>query len=751
MSSIVLFAGTTEGRELAQAMDARGIDAVVSVATEYGEEVLPDMINARVHQGRLSEPEMEDFFREENPSLVFDATHPYAIEVSRNIHAACRKTGIRYVRVLRQEKSETAYASAVFVDTIQEACTYLNQTEGNIFLTTGSKELQQFAENLQDLTRIIARVIPSQKSIALCEEAGLKGSQIIAAQGPFSQASNELLMREHYCQYMVTKDSGVTGGFPEKMQAAVSLGVIPVVIRRPEEETGISLEEAIQMLDGDDFGQSVVHTDAAGIKAGGREPSEPALKQTSDSWDALANVNLSLIGIGAGQIENLTRRAIKAIASAQVIFGAKSVLDSVKDSIEKIRSEARAERGTEHLAASGFVHPVVPIMIAEYMPSDVQKYLLGHPNVTNAVVLFSGDSGFFSGAALYPVRDNIKRICGISSLQMLSMRTGISWSDTAIVSLHGRNADLSETVRTHRKTFVLVSDGKQMYDLIPSLLELEDKEVKSAAADNAELSGTAEENAETDEKNPVEAENDSIKVYAGYELGTDDEHVQLVNASNPNQDFAWMQKATGRFCAFLINSNANKEPALPMLSDDQMIRGRVPMTKADVRHLSVIRLQVPRGAVVWDIGAGTGSISMEVAGIDSGVRVYAIERKPEAVALIRKNIQHFNRGNVTLVEGTAPEALQGLPTPDCAFIGGTGGEMEDIFEILASFRRPVRFVLNAVSMETIGEYAKISQHFAITDEDITYVQISHARKMGRYHLMQAENGIYIISGTIGIG
>lgn len=192
-----------------------------------------------------------------------------------------------------------------------------------------------------------------------------------------------------------------------------------------------------------------------------------------------------------------------------------------------------------------------------------------------------------------------------------------------------------------------------------------------------------------------------------------------------------------------------KKRLFPILNDDEFIRDKVPMTKASVRHLSILKLGLCEGDVVYDIGSGTGSIACETALQSDSLKVYAIEMKSEACELISQNAEKFMLNNIKVIEGKAPEAFEGLEAPDCAFIGGSSGDLKEILDALNSMKHGMRVVINAVSLETMAEIQSVIKEFEISGLEIEQISVSRSRELGNYHLMTAENPVMIASFTLG--
>ena len=236
---IVIFSGTTEGRELSYRLADQGAEVIVSVATEYGNEEQGQRPGITTLTGRLAAEGMRELLS--NADLCVDATHPYAVQVTRDLRKICGETGVEYRRLMRRGSGWTD-GEGILAENAAEASAFLSETEGNILLTTGTKELNCF-HNL-DPVRLYPRILPTHEGLSACETLGIPHRNIIAIQGPFSRELNEAVIRQYQIKWLVTKDGGIPGGFPEKVQAAEATGTKLIVIRRPE-ETGEPFEEIL--------------------------------------------------------------------------------------------------------------------------------------------------------------------------------------------------------------------------------------------------------------------------------------------------------------------------------------------------------------------------------------------------------------------------------------------------------------------------------------------------------------------------
>ena len=382
---ILIFGGTTEGRKAAELLLKEGVPCTVSVATQYGGEVLQPHPRMTVHIGRLDRVGMARMMREGHYRCVIDATHPYAQIVSGEIEAACRGTGLPYLRLIREEAGsgnpdrDPGDGTCVYVNNAAQAGAFLASVPGRILVTTGSRELARFTKALGDPARITARVLPAQESLRACAEAGLAGKQIIAMQGPFDIEMNCAHIRWADASWIVTKETGTAGGYPGKIEAVRKCGIRAVVIRIPPDREHTEHNLSDHRLPGreknaaaDTAGQHVVFL-------GLHEAVRTALRYIDDADSAeVRKSRLYLVGTGVGAPEAGTEEAQEAIAEAQVLFGAKTVLENLRKTWEI---------------------PAAKTCVPIYDSGEILQYLKEHQEIGTAAVAYSGDSGFFSGAA----------------------------------------------------------------------------------------------------------------------------------------------------------------------------------------------------------------------------------------------------------------------------------------------------------------------------------------------------------------
>lgn len=671
MKQAVVFAGTIEGRLLSEWLASEGVDTLVSVATEYGRQLLEPQTGLEVRQGRLSTEEMQELFEREGRPLVLDVTHPYASVVSENVHAACEKTGCRYLRLIRPSVSvqerEADRDDLVVMDSVEEAVDWLSGTTGRILTTTGSKELSKFTKLPGYQERVYARVLSTPEVVRQCTELGFTGQHLICMQGPFSRELNLAMLRQIGASYLVTKESGRAGGFPEKLLAAQEAGARLVLIGRPPEQEGLSIEEGVRFL-------------MKYFSLG-----EPEFLQAGEK--SLPARRASLVGIGMGTPETMTKEAEDAFREADCILGSGRMLDTFR----------------------GWGKPLCDA----YDPGKMLAFVKEHPQYRKIAVALSGDVGFYSGAkrltaAFEEEGIETRLIPGVSSVAYFCSRLKISWEDVKLTSIHGRRKNLIGAVRENRRTFTLLGGKTPVKLLCEELLEY----------------GLPE-----------------VTLYVGERLHYPDERITKGSPAELKG------KTFDGLCVALIENPGYHDGVRSCIPDEEFLRGSAPMTKSEVRSLSVAKLGLSRDSVAWDVGAGTGSVTIEMALAASEGQVFAVEKKPEAAALIRENCCRFGTPNVQVTEGTAPEALKDLPAPTHVFIGGSSGNLREILELLLEKNPKVRLVINAITLETVGEANACLKELPFTDVEITQIQAAKSKKVGSYQMMLGQNPVYIFACT----
>ncbi|MDK2966350.1 precorrin-6Y C5,15-methyltransferase (decarboxylating) subunit CbiT [Lacrimispora sp.] len=180
------------------------------------------------------------------------------------------------------------------------------------------------------------------------------------------------------------------------------------------------------------------------------------------------------------------------------------------------------------------------------------------------------------------------------------------------------------------------------------------------------------------------------------------------------------------------------------MRDELFVRGDVPMTKSEVRAVCISKLELDPDSILYDIGAGTGSVSVEASGYLTNGKVFAVEKKPEAQELIEANRKKFNADCITVVKGTAPDALSGLETATHVFLGGTSGNLEEVLDLVLRENPNVRIVANFIALESLTDMLLWLKKHSI-EAEIVQMQVSRAKTAGSYHMMMGQNPVYIIS------
>ena len=398
-----------------------------------------------------------------------------------------------------------------------------------------------------------------------------------------------------------------------------------------------------------------------------------------------AKRKVTLVGIGIGTPEGMTVEAAQVIEKADLLVGADRMLAAAADKHKPTFSA--------------------------YEPRKIGDYLELHPEYQRIVVLLSGDIGFYSGAKrLYEELEQrdfeVDALCGISSVVYFCGKLRTAWEDVCLLSTHGRSANLVGAVKSHHKTFTLLGKGESVHVLCQELMEY----------------GLAH-----------------VTVHIGIQLGYEDEKIL---SGTPEE---LLKQSIDGLCVALIENETPFSGIRACVDDEEFSRGKAPMTKSEIRSLSVAKLQLPKDAVVYDVGAGTGSVTIELALAAVDGCIYAIERNQEACDLIEENKRKFGTPNIQVVHGLAPEAMEDLPAPTHAFIGGSAGNLKEIITCLLGKNPLIRLVINTVTLETMAEVSECLKALNLIEEETICVNVSRAKKLGAYHLMMGPNPIYIVT------
>lgn len=410
-----------------------------------------------------------------------------------------------------------------------------------------------------------------------------------------------------------------------------------------------------------------------------------------------------LAGIGMGSGDVITEEVRRLIEEADCLIGAERMITSAQQ-IRNMNglSMRQCERNNRNEG----------VFIKEYRTEEIVSYIKEHKEHSKIGILLSGDTGFYSGAKKLKERltevcsDQIKIYPGISSLSYLASKVGVSWEDAKILSLHGKDMNFVQTIHRHSKTFLLLGGkdtGRHFYE---TLLEY----------------GLGD-----------------VQVHVGCQMSYEEEKILSGKLYEMKaEDFEGL-------CAVLVENPSYCKAAGMHLKDEEFLRGKVPMTKSEVRSVSIAELELTEDAIVYDIGAGTGSVSIEIARAGEQIRVYAIEKNPEGVELIDQNRKKFRTDGVRIIEGFAPQALEELETPTHAFVGGSSGNLREIVQLLQRKNPDVRIVINAISLETVSEVMGLVEEGILPDAEILQVSAARSKILGRYHMMMGQNPVYIIS------
>ena len=400
-------------------------------------------------------------------------------------------------------------------------------------------------------------------------------------------------------------------------------------------------------------------------------------------------LQVKVIGIGPGNPELLTGAAQKALATCTLLAGDKRMLSQLESSGKRLFPTIKTAELVEIAKAA-----------------DPERDILG--------ILVSGDVGFFSLAQTIAGKlpdCRVERYCGISSLVYFAAKLGLAWEDAKIISMHGRNQNLVRAVRENKKVFALTGGENSVARLCAEL--------------TAHGLG-------------------ALQVYAGESLSYPEDKLSRGTAA---------ELAGQTFSSLAVMFVLNPQPVQAFstrvhgLDDSLFLRGKAPMTKQEVRSVSISKLNPARDAVLYDVGAGTGSCSVEMALQAPLGKVYALEQKEEALGLLAENKKLFGTENLEIVPGEASASIPALPAPDGAFIGGSSGNMAAILDLLYAKNPACRIVINVIALETLAAVISYYQQKAGYTLDVVQIFAAENKKLGRYNLMMAQNPIYVITAV----
>lgn len=396
-------------------------------------------------------------------------------------------------------------------------------------------------------------------------------------------------------------------------------------------------------------------------------------------------LQVNIVGIGPGNTELLTAAARQAIEKSNILIGDKRMLADFADE-------------------NKIIHPTIKV-------AEIVEAIQKADAMDEVAVLVSGDVGFFSLAKTISGKlpeCNCTRYCGISSLVYFASKLEMSWDDAKIVSMHGREQKLVAAVAQNEKVFSLTGGDNSPQVLCQKLCDY----------------GLGD-----------------VKVYVGENLSYAEEKITCATAEEISKlEFPALS------VMMIINEKASAfEYAVHGLADELFMRSKVPMTKQEVRSVSISKLQPKTTDLIYDIGAGTGSCSIELALLARKGKVYAFERNPVAVELLGKNKELFAVTNLEVIAGEALENIKKMPAPDCVFVGGSGGDLCEMLDIIYSKNSACRIVMNAITIETLAEVA--AYYNARKDYELEVVNVFAARskKLGNYNLMMAQNPVYVMT------
>ena len=412
---------------------------------------------------------------------------------------------------------------------------------------------------------------------------------------------------------------------------------------------------------------------------------------------------VTLVGIGPGGADFLTFGAGKALEGADVVFGAGRMISFARSFLER--------------------REIPDVLFVEiYAAGRVAEFLEAHPEFSRPVVCLSGDTGFFSGARhffdVFPGGWNVRVECGISSPVLLASRLKKSWQGWKMLSLHGKSCNATEQIRKSGACFFILS-GIGDVNLLGSKI--------CRAQENSVLPS-------------------DLEITLAENLSYGDERILKLTPRQMSEYGLNEKKSQQRRLLSVLVENPNPEGPVSFLRDrDFLRREKIPMTKEDVRRLAVCSLGLGESSIIYDIGSGSGSVSVEAARISTGGRVFAIDFREEAVSLTRRNAERFCLENVEFLLGRAEEILESaeIPPPTHVFIGGSGGKIVDIVALSLKRNPLARFAATFVSLEGLSGVLELEKKLPVRNMEVTQISVAKSENVGGFTLMKARNPVWL--------
>ena len=402
-----------------------------------------------------------------------------------------------------------------------------------------------------------------------------------------------------------------------------------------------------------------------------------------------ATQTVYLVGMGDDGPRGLTEEARAILAAADVVCG-----------------------GERHLALLG-EHPGERLPITRDLARLVETVAAARAAGRRVAVLASGDPLFFGIGAYLAERLGPDSLCvlpHVSSVQLAFARLGVAWQDAAVLSAHGRPLEaILGRAMASAKMAVLTDDANTPALVARALLDGGMEDADAAVCEH--LGGERER--------VVRA---PLSAVAGREFAP----LNVLVVLRDPAAVRWGRPLVGQ-------------------PDDAYAHARGLITKAEIRAVSLSRLGMARASVLWDVGAGSGSVAIEAASLRLDAAVYAVERDPEQLELLKANVRRYTAGNVRIVAGEAPAALAALPAPDAVFVGGTGGRLPAILDVTAArMRAGGRLVLNLVAIEHLADACARLSGTGWT-VDVTHISVARSAPIGDALRLAALNPVFVVS------